>query len=262
MTFLFLFLVFIFGLAIGSFLNVCIYRLPSHKSLIRPGSHCPACGTPIKPYDNIPLLSYLFLLGRCRHCKVRISLRYPAVELLTGVLFVALAVTSGLTVQLLISCLLVSSLIVITFIDLDLSIIPDRITVSGMIVGLLCSFFNARLGSGWSAVLTSGIGLFVGGVLYYVIAVLGSILFKKESMGGGDIKLAAMLGAFLGWKGILLTSFFAFFLGAIIGGIVLLASSQRSHTRIPFGPFLAMGAVVYIFSGDFILNAYWQLATS
>lgn len=258
MYILMLLFIFWFGLIIGSFLNVCIYRLPAKKSLIRPGSHCPRCETPIKPYDNIPLLSYLLLAGRCRHCKANISLRYPAVELLTGILFVALFFVFGLTVQFFIDCLLVSSLIVITLIDLDRYIIPDRITLPGIGVGLLLSFFNARLGSGMHGVLTSAIGMLVGGVLFYMIAVLGSVIFKKESMGGGDIKLAAMLGAFLGWKGALLSSFFAFFVGAVIGGIILLASSERSHTRVPFGPFLALGAVAYLFVGEAVLQAYWS----
>lgn len=250
------FFVFCFGLAVGSFLNVCIYRLPLGTSLLRPGSHCPNCGNPVKPYDNIPLLSYALLRGRCRNCKAKISIRYPLVEFLTALLFVALFMRHGPTLQFIIYCLFVIGLIVITFIDLDRFIIPDRITLPGIAVGLLCSYFNAEFGSGFSGVITSAIGLLMGGVLFYMIAVLGSVLFKKESMGGGDIKLAAMLGAFLGWKGALLSFFLAFCSGACIGIIVLWASSNRSSKRLPFGPFLALGAILSIFFGDAIIKTY------
>jgi leader peptidase (prepilin peptidase)/N-methyltransferase len=251
------FFVFWIGLAIGSFLNVCIYRIPAKKSLIRPGSHCPVCGTPIKPYDNIPLLSYIVLRGQCRQCRAKISLRYPSVELLTALLFVALFAMYGPTLQCVIYGLLVVGLIVMTLIDLDHYIIPDRITIPGALLGLLCSPFNEPLGLGARGFVTSVIGLLVGGTLFFLIALGGSALFKKESMGGGDIKLAALLGTFLGWKGALVSFFFAFFSGAIIGAIVLLASSQRSSTRVPFGPFLALGATCYVFFGELILEAYW-----
>ena len=252
---MYLFVIF-FGLAIGSFLNVCIYRIPEKKSLLRPGSHCPQCATPIKPYDNIPLFSFVMLKGRCRHCKAKISIRYPFVELLTALLFVALYMRYGLTSQFIIYFLMVTGLIVITIIDLDRFIIPDKITFPGIGVGLLCSFFNVHLGLGLKGVLSSAIGLVVGGALFFFIALLGDLLFKKESMGGGDIKLAAMLGAFLGWKGSLLSFFFAFLAGAIIGLVILLASSKRSSTRIPFGPFLALGAILYIFFGEAIIRVY------
>ena len=260
MDHLLLFLVFCFGLTIGSFLNVCIYRIPDQASLLWPGSHCPKCGTAIRPLDNIPLVSYLLLGGRCRHCKAGISLRYPAVELLTGLLFAALFRTFGLTAQFGLYLILVSLLVVITLIDLKHYIIPDRISLPGAAVGLLLAYFNPRLGSGLQAILVSFIGLLVGGILFYAIAVLGTLLFKKESMGGGDIKLAAMLGAFLGWKGAVISFFFAFFVGAIAGGAVLLLSSRRGHSRVPFGPFLALGAVLYLFAGEAVVNAYLHFA--
>jgi len=245
------------GLAIGSFLNVCIYRLPAKRSLLRPGSHCPHCGSPIRPYDNIPLLSYLILTGRCRQCKAKISIRYPLVELLTGLLFVALFVVYGPTLQFLIFSLLVASLLVITLIDLDLSIIPDRITLPGIVIGLLLSPFSTHLGSGVRGITTAAIGLAVGGILFFLIALLGELIFKKESMGGGDIKLAAMLGAFLGWKGALVSFFLAFFVGAIVGGVMVLVSSKGRGSRIPFGPFLALGATCYLLLGDLMMKAYW-----
>ena len=250
------FFVLCFGLAIGSFLNVCVYRIPAEKSLISPGSHCPHCGVPIKPYDNIPLLSFFLLSGRCRACKTKISIRYPAVELLTALLIVAVFSVYGPTLQFLIYSFLVAGLIVITLIDLDQCIIPDRITIPGAIIGLLCSPFNTPLGLGVKGAFTSAIGLVMGGVLFLGIALLGSAIFKKESMGGGDIKLAAMLGAFLGWKGALFSFFLAFLTGAIIGAIVMLASSKRSSTRVPFGPFLALGATCYILFGEPIMKVY------
>ena len=251
------FFVFCFGLAMGSFLNVCIYRIPAKKSLISPGSHCPNCNNPVKPYDNIPVLSFLLLSGRCRHCKVKISIRYPVVELLTALLFVAIFAVYGPTLQFLIYSLLVAGLLVITLIDLDRYIIPDRISIPGAVIGLLCSPINEQLGFGVKGMLTSVIGFFMGGVLFFVIAYVGSVVFKKESMGGGDIKLAALLGAFLGWKGALVSFFLAFLSGAVIGAVVLLVSSKRDSTKVPFGPFLALGATCYIFFGEFLLEAYW-----
>ncbi|MFQ6091417.1 MAG: prepilin peptidase, partial [bacterium] len=246
------------GLAVGSFLNVCIYRIPEGKSLLRPGSHCPHCGAPIRSYDNIPLLSYALLRGRCRLCQAKISVRYPIVELLTAILFVALFIVSGSSLQFLIYCLLVAGLLVVALIDLDRYIIPDRITVPGIVVGLFCSPFNASLGFGGRGIVASAIGLLIGGVLFFLIALFGRAVFRKESMGGGDIKLAAMLGAFLGWKGALLSFFLAFLIGAVVGGGVLLVSSKRSSTRLPFGPFLALGATGYILFGDLIIRAYWS----
>ncbi|UCE18353.1 MAG: prepilin peptidase [Gemmatimonadota bacterium] len=251
------FLIFCLGLAIGSFLNVCIYRIPAQKSLIRPGSHCCHCEAPIRPYDNIPLVSFLILGGRCRRCRAKISIRYPAVELMTALLFVALFRAYGPSLQFLIYGPLMAALLVITLIDLNQYIIPDRITIPGALVGLLCSPLNAQLGSGVKGVFASLIGFFIGGILFFLIALLGSAVFKKESMGGGDIKLAAMLGTFLGWKGALFSFFLAFFSGALIGAIVLLVSSHRSNTRVPFGPFLALGAACYVFFGELILETYW-----
>jgi len=151
-----------------------------------------------------------------------------------------------------------SSLVVVSFIDLDLQIIPDRITLPGMVVGLLCSFWNTSLGSGGQRIISSAIGLVAGGVLFYLIAMLGNALFKKESMGGGDIKLAAMIGAFLGWKGALIAFFLAFVAGAVAGLIIMCISRRERSAEIPFGPFLALGAVGSIFIGQLISKAYWS----
>jgi leader peptidase (prepilin peptidase)/N-methyltransferase len=247
--------VFIFGLAVGSFLNVCIYRLPLKKTIIFPASHCPKCGNKIRAYDNIPILSYIVLGGKCRFCKERISLIYPAVELLSGLIFLSLYLWYGLSWDFASRLFLFTSLIVIFFIDLKHQLIPDLITLPGIVAGVVFSLLSKS-----PSFLDSLIGLFSGGGLFYLVALAGDKIFKKESMGGGDIKLAAMLGTFLGWQKILLVFFLASFLGALVGIIFLaLIPKLREKRLIPFGPFLAISTVICIFFGNRLVELYLNL---
>ncbi len=248
-------LVFVLGLAIGSFLNVCIYRLPLKKSILFPSSFCPRCGNRIKFYDNVPLLSYILLRGKCRHCQQRISPIYPAVELLNGLLFLLLFSRYGPTWDFAAKAILFSSLVVIFFIDFKYQIIPDAITLPGIIVGLGFSILT-----GSPDFLQSLLGLLAGGGVLYLIAIIGDKVFKKESMGGGDIKLAAMLGTFLGWQKILLVFFLGSFLGALVGIIALFFSEEAREKRlIPFGPFLAVATLLAIFLGNQLFDLYLNL---
>jgi leader peptidase (prepilin peptidase)/N-methyltransferase len=240
------------GLALGSFLNVCIYRIPHKKSILHPGSSCPKCGTKIRFYDNIPVLSYIILRGRCRACHATISLQYPLVELFTAALLVIAYLRFGLTWDFAARGILILVMILTFFIDLKHRIIPDVLTLPGVILGFLLSFLVDS-----PSVLNSALGAIVGGAIFYLAAVLGEILFKKESMGGGDIKLAMLLGAFLGWKNVILVFFLSAFFGTLIGGAALFFSKQVKDTRtIPFGPFLALGAIIAVFLGDSIISAY------
>lgn len=240
------------GLAVGSFLNVLIYRLPRGRKIIFERSACPDCGGRIPFYLNIPLVSYIVLGGRCRQCGKRISLRYPLVEFLNGAFYLYFLQYDGLTWQLPAHCYLISSLIAIFFIDLEFQIIPDRITLPGIIIGLAASSFVDPPG-----LVNALLGFLVGGGSLLAVAYLGEWLFKKEAMGGGDIKMAAMMGAFVGWQKILLI-----FLGGAVVGLVVSAAWMavskriRSDRVIPFGPFLAFAAVGVIIYGDVILRFY------
>ncbi len=242
----------LYGLLTGSFLNVVIYRLPRRIPFGMQRSKCPSCSALITWYQNIPLVSYLFLRGRCANCRTRISLRYPLVEVVTALLFMGLFWHFGLTLDFLIAVVLASALIAVFLIDYDHQIIPDRITIPGMVLGLGVAFAPGGL-TIWQA----AIGLLVGGGSLYLIALLGDWLFKKESMGGGDIKLAAMLGAFLGWQKVL----FIFVASAAIGlvvsiGIMVVSSKFRRERVIPFGPFLALAALVALMFGDRLIDYY------
>jgi len=245
---------FFVGLAVGSFLNVCIVRLPAGQSIVSPPSHCPHCGTPIRPRDNIPLLSYVLLGGRCRACRSRISVRYPVVEALTGVLFAITAYWVGPVPQMLLYWAFLSALIVITFIDLDHQIIPDAISVPGIVVGVLAAVLG--YGPSWS---DSVIGALVGGGILYSVAVGYHALTGREGMGGGDIKLLAMIGAFLGWRGVLVTLIFGSLTGSAIGMAVIALRGGDSRVPIPFGPFLSLGAAVALFVGEPLLEWYLHL---
>jgi len=242
------------GLAIGSFLNAFIYRVPRGKKIALERSICPICQVQLKWYHNIPLLSYLFLLGKCAFCNGTISARYPLVELLNATFYILFYYMYGLGLEWFIYSAILSALLAIFFIDLDFQIIPDLVTLPGMVAGLGLSFAPGGIG-----ILESGIGLIVGGGSLYFIAVLGDWLFKKESMGGGDIKLAAMLGTFLGWQKVL----FVFIASSVIGLVVSVAmmafsAKLRQHRVIPFGPFLAAAALLAILYGDRIIGFYVQ----
>ena len=221
---------FVFGALIGSFLNVCIYRIPLGRSIIWPSSRCTSCNSPIRAYDNIPIISYFFLLrGRCRYCKEKISARYPLVEALNAFLYLLVFWRFGPGRSSAIYCLLCSALIVITFIDIDFQIIPDRITLPGIPIGiaagslLLPDPFLRAAALGYKASL---IGAVSGFAFFYMVAYLSLALLKKEGMGGGDIKLMAMVGGFLGWKAVILTTFLGSLFGSVIG-IGLIVSRGR-----------------------------------
>jgi leader peptidase (prepilin peptidase) / N-methyltransferase len=252
-------LVFIFGSLIGSFLNVCIYRIPRGLSIVWPSSQCPSCSRPIRAWDNIPILSFLILGGKCRNCKAKIPFRYPLVETLNALFFVFLFWRFGPEWDFLVYAVFCSALIVITFIDLDFQIIPDRITLPGIPLGLLAGslllpdpFLRAEP-LGWKGSL---IGALSGFLFYYFVAVAGEKVFKKEAMGGGDIKMMAMVGGFLGWKGIILTTFLGSLFGSVIGIFMIIFRGRERGSLIPFGPFLALGAVVSLFFGQEIIIWY------
>jgi leader peptidase (prepilin peptidase)/N-methyltransferase len=244
-------LLFILGLIVGSFSNVCIYRIPRNKSIIYPASHCPNCHTDVLAKDNIPLLSFILLKGRCRNCGSRISIQYPVVELLTGLVYIIIYQIYGLSVQSLICIILSSALIIIAFIDLNEQIVPDVISLPGIIIGLTLSFFVPYL-----SFINSALGVVVGGGIILIIALVGSAVFKKEAIGGGDIKLAAMIGAFLGWKYIVISLFFGFFLGALTGIILVLSRVKSRADAVPFGPFIALGSIITLLWGEKILLWY------
>jgi leader peptidase (prepilin peptidase) / N-methyltransferase len=246
---------FVFGALIGSFLNVCIRRLGAGESIVRPPSHCPRCGTPIRWHDNIPLLSYAALRGRCRACGVSISLRYPAVEALTGIMMVLLLHHSGITPAFAAHALFVAALIVVSGIDLDHQIIPDVISLPGIAVGLVLSLLD-----GTPSLFDSAVGVLLGGGTLYAVAVGYHAVTGREGMGGGDIKLLAMIGAFLGWRAVLVTLVLGSFTGAVVGIALILARGADSRVPIPFGPFLAIGAVCALFFGDGLIRWYLHLA--
>jgi len=237
---------FLFGSVIGSFLNVCIYRIPRKESIVFPASHCPKCDKNIKPYDNIPVISYIFLRGRCRNCGKKISFLYPLVEFLNAAGYAFIIYKFGFNINGLIYALLYSSLIVVTFIDLEHQIIPDRITLPGIIIGFILG--ATVLPVGW---LNSLIGLFLGGGLFYLVAVI-----SRGGMGGGDIKLIAMIGAFLGWQSALLTIFLGALAGSVVGLFLMAFKGKGRKHPVPFGPFLALGAVAALFWGNYIINWY------
>ena len=246
--------VFIVGLCVGSFLNVCIYRLPASQSIVRPRSKCPECGTLIAFYDNIPLFSYLWLKGRCRHCRVRIGLRYPTIELLGGLFALATFLKFGLSVDALIYFAFIASMLVVTFIDLDHRIIPDVITLPGIPICFAASF--ALPSMNFKAAL---LGILVGGGSLFLVAWVYSLITKKEGMGGGDIKLLAMMGGLVGWQGVAFTIFVSSLVGTLSGFAVMLHSRKGMKLAIPFGPFLAIGAITYIFFGTRMIDWYFNI---
>lgn len=240
------------GLSLGSFLNVVIYRLPFGKSVIKPRSFCPSCGTTIPFFYNIPILSYLLLRGRCKYCDKKISPRYLIVEMVSAMIVVGFYMVLGPGWEFVGYTIFTLALLAVFLIDFVHYIIPDQITYPGIVLGLLFSFVNPQI-----TTLESVMGILVGGFGLLLVGILGDLLFKKESLGGGDIKLAAMLGAFLGWKNVL----FIFISASVIGLIasifaMFLSDSVRESRRIPFGPFLATAAVAAIFFGDYLINLY------
>ena len=231
--------IFLFGAAIGSFSNVCIYRLPKKLSIISPPSQCPNCGKSISPFDNIPIISFILLRGRCRYCQSPISWRYPIIETITGLIFLSLYLNFRISPQFFIYALLCTSLIIIAFIDLEHKIIPDVITLPGIIIGLTLSLTIPHI-----TLINSIKGLLIGGGLFYAIAII-----SRGGMGGGDIKLIAMVGSFLGWKNVLLTIFLGSLFGSIVGIVLIILKKKNRKDMVPFGPFLSLGAIISIFYG-------------
>ena len=244
-------LIFILGLIVGSFSNVCIYRIPRNESIIYPASHCPKCRSKIKPVDNIPLLSFILLKGRCRNCKSKISIQYPIVEFLTGLIYLIVYRIYGLSIQSLIYIILSSALIIIAFIDLNEQIVPDVISLPGIVIGFIISFFVPYI-----SFINSALGVLVGGGIILIIGLAGSVIFKKEAMGGGDVKLAAMIGAFLGWRYIIISLFLGFFLGALVGIVLILSKIKSREDTVPFGPFIVLGSFITLLCGEKIISWY------
>ncbi len=250
---------FVVGTAVGSFLNVCIGRIPNEESVVLPPSRCPKCRTPIAFYDNIPLVSFILLRARCRSCSKPISWRYFGVELLMGLMAIALYYRFGFGFDFIVGFIFVAGLIVISFIDLDVRIVPDVISLPGIILGLVFSvlgYLMAPHDSILPSPLSSVVGILVGGGFLLATAWIYEKVTGVEGMGGGDIKLLAMIGAFLGWPSIPVTLFFASLVGSIVGlGCMLLTGAGR-RLALPFAPFLCSGAVLFIFFGQDLIKFY------
>lgn len=255
--------VFVLGACFGSFLNVCIYRLPRELSIVKPRSFCPYCSRLIHWYDNIPLVSYFALKGRCRFCARRISFRYVAVEFLTAVLTVLVyqhAAAGGLgPYEIFMRILLTYALIVLSVIDLDFYIIPNEITYSGFVIGTLHSLISpGHIGedSAWTGLFTAMHGAIIGGGSLWLVGWMAKLLMKKEAMGMGDVKLMAMAGAWLGWKGAVGSIMLASIIGSIVGLALVSLKRLRLESRVPFGPFLALGIFVFMMWGDALVAWY------
>jgi leader peptidase (prepilin peptidase) / N-methyltransferase len=249
-VFLFALLFFVLGLIFGSFLNVCIYRLPRRESLNWPASHCTSCNRPLSWYENVPLVSWLALRGRCRTCRAAIGVVYPTVEMLTGAVFLAAYLLYGLTPLFVVRVGFACAMIVLFVIDLQHRILPNVITVPGIAIGFVASVF---LPPGW---FSSLLGLLIGGGVLFAI---GEVYYRTrgvEGMGMGDVKMLAMIGAFLGWPLMLLTLIIASFAGAIFGGIMMASGRGGMQAALPFGTFLAVGALVAAVTGEPIISWY------
>ena len=236
-----------FGLTIGSFLNVCTLRWPQDESVVFPGSHCPSCGADIRWYDNIPVFSYLFLWGRCRACKERISLQYPFVELVTAFVWAGVFSYEGLSAEAFRGAVFLTILFGISLSDARFYIIPDQFSVGGLVLGSALSFLPGGL-----TPLQALLGAVLGFALLRGVAIAGKWMFKKDAMGGGDVKMMAMVGAFLGMQEVLLT----IFLGALLGSVIFGPISFKTGKLVPFGIFLAAGAAVTYGWGDAIIGWY------
>ncbi len=257
-------LVFAGGAAFGSFLNVVVYRLPANLSILWPPSRCPHCLHRLAKRENVPILGWLWLRGRCRHCRSRISVRYPLVEATMGVLFLLVFWTYGVSVQTLGYWAFLSWLLALSLIDLDTLTLPNSLTQSGLVIGLVfqgaVGLLQASQPRGIVDSLILGIAAAVLGIwLFDLIAIGGSIAFGQAAMGGGDAKLAAMMGAWLGWKYLLLSGFIACLVGAFAGGGAIALGWLDRRQPMPFGPFLALGAGLTVFFGEAILSTYLRV---
>ena len=240
----------LFGLCVGSFLNVCIHRLPLKQSVVRPGSRCPSCGYELRWYDNIPVLSYVMLRARCRSCSRPISLQYPLIEVVTAIVFLAHWYAFGPTPLLAARLVLGCALIVLFMIDLEHQILPDVITLPGIVIGLVLSVFLPP------GPIASLIGVLLGGGVLWAIAEAWFRLRKVEAMGFGDVKMLAMVGAWLGWKMVLLTFVLSSMMGGLVGAVLLASRRADMATRVPFGTMLAVAAMIASLYGGPILAWY------
>ena len=259
-----------FGACVGSFLNVCIYRIPRDESVVKPRSHCPNCGMMIPWYLNIPVFSWLALRGKCAKCKQPISFRYTLVELLTAMLFLAVYMKWALPAQMHmipiehfaivpVYWLVLAGFVLGTFVDFEHFIIPDSVTIGGMIAGPIISALVPMLHGQeiwWKGLMHSSIGLAVGFGSLFAIAELGTRAFKKEAMGFGDVKLMGAIGAFLGWKAVLFTIFASSMLGSVAGLLLIAFGGVKMQSKIPFGPYICAGATIWMFWGPQIWQAY------
>ena len=241
----------VFGLCVGSFLNVCAYRLPLQQSIVHPRSRCTTCGRTLSWFDNLPVISWAAQSGRCRTCKQPISWMYPAVEIVTAAIFVVTYLTYGPTLLTVVRLVFACALIVLFVTDLQHKILPNVITLPGIVIGFICSVF---LPPGW---MSSLIGLVIGGGFLLAIAEAYYRLRGQEGLGMGDVKLLAMIGAFLGWKLVLLTLVFASFTGSLAGGLLIASGRGGMKYQLPFGTFLAVGAVLAATWGDPIADWYF-----
>lgn len=244
---------FIFGLILGSFFNVCIWRIPREESIVKPGSHCTRCNAEIKWYDNIPVLSYIILRGKCRKCGEPFSVRYAAIELLTGILYALTYHYFGFQIFTIFVLIYISFMIIMSFIDIDHFILPDRFTLTLIPLGILASFF--RIDFSWT---DSLIGILTGGGLIFLFSGLYYLLKKTPGMGGGDIKLMAGVGAYLGFSNTLLTLLIGTLSGTVIALPYVFLKKKKMDSMLPFGPFLALAAIICLFWGDVILDWWLQ----
>ena len=242
----------VYGLMVGSFANVCISRLPKKESVVFPASHCPKCNKPIHVMDNIPLVSYILLKGQCRNCQQKISAIYPAIELLTGLLLMAVFYRFGFTLECLIFAIVVPALVIITFIDIEHQIIPDVITLPGI---PFCLIAGSTMNGLWDSLL----GLLVGGGIFWLMAEGYYRLRGTVGMGGGDIKYIAAAGALVGWAQVLFIIFIGALAGGLFGGLGMGVKKLNFLSRIPFGPFLALATLISIFFGESIVDWYLSL---
>ncbi|MDH3329171.1 MAG: prepilin peptidase [Desulfobulbaceae bacterium] len=248
---------FFFGGIVGSFLNVVILRLPEEgESIVFPPSRCPSCKTAIRWYDNIPILSFILLAGKCRACRLPISWQYPLVEFCMALLSLALYTKFGLSFEFFFYFLFTASLLVIIFIDIHHQIIPDVISLPGIVIGFAGSFLNAQVS--WQQ---SGFGVLIGGGILYAIATSYYLFTGREGMGGGDIKLLGMIGGFLGWQSLLFIIFTSSLTGTVVGLFAMIQQGKGGKTRIPFGPFLAFSALLFLFFQDNIFRLWYAYLT-
>ena len=246
--------VFVLGAVVGSFLNVCIYRIPLGLSIVFPASHCFNCKKQLRWFHNIPLLSYFFLRGQCGFCGHPISWRYPAVELLNAVLYCLVFYYTRVSLLSLVLFVFVSALLVVMFIDFDHQIIPNVITYPGIPLGFVCSFAIP-----WVSWQDSLLGILVGGGSLWLVAFIYQVITKREGMGFGDVKLLAMIGAFCGWRVILPVIFISSLLGTLVGVPLMMVKKGDSKMALPFGPFLVLGTLIYLFWGVTLVGWYFNL---